>query len=204
MTEKQPGRLNLHDVLKGVLDDTLPRHPVIVETQHRPVDSLSAMHEIMVGFAERVFAAHETVPQTWGIADPASVILMVTQHLDRDAVARGMRNLVANVRARFYSLVTEAWTASIDRDQLGDERFEAMVEFAERFGVAALPAAMRDDVLVVQSFARDEPSLTSRWLVNTRRPKGPNFLGPRVDETPDGGTTGRFGDNFFNPPHEEI
>lgn len=83
-----------------------------------------------------------------------------------------------------YSIIIEAFIAKVDRD----------TDLGSIGPLADLPKNQRDEVLLIQTFDRDGGFDGTRFLVTVRRPIGPNFLGPRDDETLRGmQMTGRLG-----------
>lgn len=136
-----------------------------------------ALHELAVAYSMEQFDLKGRCPPTWIIAAGHNVAWFVTDWEDerQKVMYTGcMAALMAQVSASAYSMVTEAWIAMV--------RGKSEEEIASIGSLADLPDNEREDVLLVSTFDRAGDFDLTRFLVTIRRPIGPNFLGPRVDE----------------------
>ncbi|MER8619184.1 hypothetical protein NKG99_20495 [Mesorhizobium sp. M1409] len=156
------------------------------------VPSRQDLHEKAAAHAEEVFARKGEAPILWLIAHGLTVWWIETpwqSQYEKDLFTRMMRSVMADYRAHAYAFVSEVVFASIRDEE--PEKVAELLALAERDGVASLPARYRDDALVVSSFDRDGDCQLTRYLVTVRK-RGPNFLGPRIDEETSGHPEGRL------------
>lgn len=173
--------------------------PEIIKVEYYPEPDLTALHESAIAYAiERFNGKEGRVPPTWVVAAVRSRIWMVTDWestADKDFSVWAVKRLLDSAKASHYAFTTEAFVAATEG--LGPDETKALIEHADEHGVGSLPKKFRDDVLLVSSFGRDGAALQTRFLV-TERPRGPNLLGPRVDEdlSEAGGFSGRMWNLF--------
>jgi hypothetical protein len=163
-----------------------------------------ALHNVACAFGEEQFKLKGCAPFMWLVAVGSQVAWIETPWEDeREKIMAtyAMRDILTVTGAQAYSQMVEAWVCAIDNRMPEAER-KYWTDFTEKHGVRSLPPEMRDDVLIVLSFDCKGGVSTSRYLVNIR-PRGPNYLGPRMDE-PESGTLewgGRMG-NLFRPERD--
>jgi hypothetical protein len=131
---------------------------------------------------EKTFDLKGCANPVWGIAHGPRIMWLAT-NWDNDnekyASVAVVRALLEMLDAQAYCFLCEAWTASTVG--LDEQEAMALLDFTSRFGVNALPPNRRDDVVFINAQDRDGKSYSSRYLVTVRQ-RGPNMLGPRVDE----------------------
>lgn len=149
--------------------------PQLIKTQALAPLQLSRndLHEMAVGYAVGVFDRKGQCEPTWIVAAAGKLMWFETawgceheKHLHVECMYRLMQALNADA----YAFLSEMWCASY-RD--GDPQ----VPPSER------PVNERDDILVITTFDRSGEFEATRFKVTIRQPVGPNFLGPRDDET---------------------
>jgi len=137
--------------------------------------TLRDLHEKMVAFGEDIFGRKGEAPSLWLIWDGAHLMWVETLWEDEEekylSVAF-MKRLMQVCHAKMYSFMSEAWAVSLTSE-----------EFASRGNRQVCEMPGREDVLMIHSHHIDGSYLSSRYKVTIRQPKGPNFLGPRDDET---------------------
>lgn len=146
----------------------------------------AALHEIACAYAEEQFKLKGGCDATWLVAAGAQVAWIETPFegvRDKQATTAMIRAMLAATGAQAYSYATEAFVAAVQGMPPGEVK--KWLAYANEHGVSALPARMREDVLMVFTHDRGGGVSITRYLVTMRRGKGPNFLGPRVDETDD-------------------
>lgn len=142
-----------------------------------------ALHEIACAYAEDRFRHLGRCDATWLVAVGSQVAWVETPFDgpgDKMTTTILMRGMLAATGAQAYSYVTEAFVASVQH--MPKAEMNHWLKFANEHGVAALPEHMREDVLMVFTHDRAGGASATRYLVTIRKGKGPNFLGPRVDE----------------------
>ena len=140
----------------------------------RPI-SRADLHELAVVYATELFARKGSVPATWLIAGGNRVVWVETPWEGDDEKSMSVAAITVamkTVGAHAYSSIVEAWIATVPEDR------PELAEVAPRHR----DPKERDDILLVTTFDRKGAFNASRFLVTVRR-HGPNFLGPRDDET---------------------
>lgn len=182
-------------------------HLLKMDTRAAPVER-EALHLLVCAFVEAEFKRKA------GDLDPLFVVATGAQIVwlqagwedDREkrVTINAVRLTLAGTDAHAYSLVTQAFVASFDSRMSETER-KHWLNFCRLHGVSALPPQLRDDIVMVMSHDRDGGIDVSRYLVTVRE-RGPNLLGPRIDE--DQKLTGMAGQMFdlFHPakPFPEV
>lgn len=143
---------------------TLRTAPVSVSRQD--------LHELAVAYGMEEFDRKGECPPTWIVASRGNLAWFETPWTDMQQeimLTECMRRLMAELPAHAYAFISEAFIAKVPEEDIN-------------VSLVDLPATERDDVLLVTSFDRAGGFDLSRFLVTVRRPIGPNFLGPRVDE----------------------
>jgi hypothetical protein len=174
--------------------------PVILKTENlAPVSVQRAgLHEMACAFVEERFKLKGRCAPVFATAAETHVAWVECDWAndgEKLASVEMMRITVQATNAHAYSFMTEAWVAAFDT--LKPDEAERWITFCGEHGVSALPGHLRDDVALVLTFDRQGGCSMSRYLVTQRR-RGPNFLGPRVDDDGDTGMTGRMA-SLFEP-----
>lgn len=134
------------------------------------------LHELAVGYATEQFDRKGECMPTWLIAAGGRIAWFESVWEDEQHKllhVECMRALMAATSADFYAFITEAYIAKVEA--------KSEEELAD-ISLADLPKSERDDALLITTFDRAGGFDLTRFLVTIRRPIGPNFLGPRVDE----------------------
>lgn len=133
----------------------------------------STVHEIAVAFALEEFERKGAGPCMWLLGIGPRIVWIETPWDDDDEKVASMhfiRKTAQVLGADCYAFISEAWVATYDHPPTDDDQMPS-----------ELPKEKRDDILMIISSDHEEQVCT-RFLVTVRR-HGPNFLGPRVDET---------------------
>jgi len=164
----------------------------------------TTLHEMACAFAEEQFKLKGGMAAHWVVATGPNVAFIETDWQndnDKDRATYAMREMLMAMGAQAYSFATEAWTAAFASDTMSKAEQDHWMEFSREHGVRSLPPHLRDDVLMVFSHDRAGGVSVARYIVQMRKGKGPNYLGPRIDDEFDGTWTGRMG-SLFDPPEE--
>lgn len=174
-------------------------HLLKTETLAPVIPDRAALHEMACGWAEQQFKLKGEAPAMWLVANGSTVVWIDTpweDNVEKQASTLLIRMMLEKSKAQAYSFVTEVFVGAFGN--LSDEENMRWLAFANKHGVSALPEHLREDGLMIMSHDRDGGLSVSKYLVTLRHGKGPNFLGPRQDETPDGGFAGPMF-NLFAP-----
>jgi len=166
----------------------------------------TTLHEMACAFAEEQFKLKGGMPAHWLLATGPHVAFIETDwqsNDDKDRASYAMRETLLAMGGQAYSFTTEAWTAAF-LPEMGEAEQKHWMDFAAEHGVKNLPPHLRDDVLMVFSHDRDGGVSVSRYVVQMRKGKGPNYLGPRIDDEFDGSWTGRMGSLFDSREDREA
>jgi hypothetical protein len=141
--------------------------------------TLEQLHEKMVAHGEYCFSMKGEAPFLWMIWDGSHLLWIETLWEDDREKAISVefiKRLLRVSNARMYSFMSEMWMKSLTKEEAkGYDRAK------DRRSVSEMPG--RDDVLMIYSHSIDGGFIGTRYKVTIRRPIGPNFLGPRDDET---------------------
>jgi len=156
--------------------------PYKTEKLEAPV-TREALHELAIVWVEEQFSRKGTIPNMMWLfaAGPFVMWLEIDWEDNRAGYLYAMSQLMKRIEAHAYTIISEAWSASTDN--LPPDEVQALIDFAEKHGVQALPPHMRDDMLMVTTYDKGGSRLFTRYLVTMRLPGfGLSFLGPRQDE----------------------
>lgn len=161
------------------------------------------LHEMACQYGEEQFKLKGGMAALWIVASGPNIAWIETDWKDnreKDIANYAMRQMLDGTAAQAYSFITEAWMMGTNAKMSEPER-KHWLDFSQKHGVRSLPEHMRDDVLMILSFDRKGGCSNTRYVVQMRKGKGPNYLGPRIDE--DGLTSwgGRMG-NLFKPEQD--
>ena len=141
--------------------------PRLVKSVELPQLSRSDLHEMAVEHMTAQFDRWGEVTATWLVALGSHVAWFETPWQDaeeKDLHVECMRCLMRALGAHAYTFASEMWASKkVDGPEL-------------------LPQ-LRDYVLIVATYDRYGGFDGTRFLVTVRQPVGPNFLGPRDDDT---------------------
>lgn len=168
------------------------------------IPNRALLHDMVCTAMEERFGLKGGVEPMWVVACGPSVGWLVTPFEapgDKRLATMMIRDMLALTGAQAYSFVSECFVASLGENMTKAER-QKWLTFCNENGVSALPASMREDALMVMSHGRDGHASVSRYLVTDRHGKGPNLLGPRVDEDPEGDGMAGPMFNLFMPEQE--
>ena len=153
--------------------------PRLVKSEFVGELTLEQLHEKMVAHGEHCFSMKGQAPFLWMIWDGSHLLWIETPWEDDREKAISVefiKRLMRVANARMYSFMTEAWIVMLDKD-------EAKQRDSMRHKPQIKDMPGRDDVLTIYSHSVDGGFIGTRYKVTIRRPVGPNFLGPRDDET---------------------
>jgi hypothetical protein len=137
--------------------------------------TLADLHEKMVAFGEDQFARKGAAPFLWLIWDGAHLLWIDTPWEDEEEKYLSVsfiKRLMQVCGARMYSFMSEAWEAKVTASEVASHGNRRASE---------IPG--REDILMIHSHHIDGSYLGTRYKVTIRRPQGPNFLGPRDDQS---------------------
>lgn len=159
------------------------------------------LHEMACQFGELQFRQKGGMASVWVMATGPSIAWIETDwqsSREKDVATFAMREMLEATGSQAYSFITEAWVASFEG--LSDAERKHWMDFSNQRGLSALPPHLRDDILMVLSFDRAGGCSMSQYIVQMRKGKGPNYLGPRIDANASDGLqwAGRMG-NLFLP-----
>lgn len=151
------------------------------------------LHELACLYTEEAFKGKGATPPVWALAGPGKIMWVVTPwdgEREKNMVAYVLRKAMNEFQIYAYSFISEAWVSkTLDPDK---------VKQVEKRGVRSLPEDERDDVVMIFTHDRQGGFLHTQYKVTlTHVPGKLNFLGPRVDEEWEAGsTTGRMWNLF--------
>lgn len=159
------------------------------------------LHDMACVFAEEQFRLKGQAPHMWLIAVGPHVIWLETNYandFEKSLATSVVRDFIQMTEAQAYSSLAEVWTAALTPDKMSKAEIDHWSEFSATHGVRNLPPHLRDDALMVLSFDRAGKASSSHYIVQLRHGKGPDYLGPRIDDADSEATkwTGRMGNMF--------
>jgi hypothetical protein len=152
--------------------------PNFVKVEEFKTDNLISLHEVAVLYAEKKFKQKGGILPTWIISILGRAVWIETEwenNWDKDKVIYAISKLLNEFNCSTYSWISESWYAVLTEDK------KDLQEIVDKHGVKALPPEYRDDIMAIHTHSRDGKFLTTRFKVTIRK-RGPNFLGPRIDE----------------------
>lgn len=153
--------------------------PRLVKSEFVGDLTLEQLHEKMVAHGEHCFSMKGEAPFLWMIWDGSHLLWIETPWEDDREKAISVefiKRLMRVANARMYSFMTEAWIKRFSKEEAKDyDRSK------DPRSVSEMPG--REDILTIYSHSVDGGYIGTRYKVTIRRPIGPNFLGPRDDET---------------------
>lgn len=178
--------------------------PTIDKTQTLTViPDCQTLHELMVVYAEDIFARKGEIDPTWLIACGPHVAYVKTPFegpQSKHLVSIIMQEAMKEMKCHAYSFISEVWMTALHTPDINSEEFKARAAKIDAEGVRALPKAERDDCLFLVTYDLTGGFRCTRWIVTIRHQnRGLNFLGPRIDEN-----TGHLSGKFVNLLREET
>jgi hypothetical protein len=145
----------------------MPQMPRLLKAVEFRQLSRSQLHEMAVEHMTAEFDRRGEVTATWAIATASHVAWFETPWEDeeeKDLHVQAMACLMHALGVRAYTFASEMWVSLKTDDP-------------------ELLPQLRDYVLLVATYDRHGGFDGTRFLVTVRQPVGPNFLGPRDDDT---------------------